>query len=336
LLRYYRFSLEKLIDGREPESLAEINHEMTKNDGVMSFLRSIFVGSDGLRAGWRFLLFAIGIEAGLWLIELPLGDFLGRILEVDLHALSAPALAIRKFAQCVSVFVVTGIAALLERRRLDAYGLRVNQAFGWFFWKGLIAGLVMVGLLACAMIATGGMVIQGLALHGTDIARFSLLWLVANILIGIGEEYTFRGYPLQTLWRGAGFWPAAFITAAVFAGDHLEKPGENVMDIGMIFLGGLILAVSVLKTRSLWWAVGWHAAFDFGQLFLIGTRNGGIQPVGHLFQVTFPGPAWLNGGDRGTEASIFMVPAIVGLFIYVMWSLKGSQQSKADKTTEDR
>jgi hypothetical protein len=53
-------------------------------------------------------------------------------------------------------------------------------------------------------------------------------------------------------------------------------------------------------------AVGWHAGFDFGQLFLIGTRNGGQTPVGRLFNVTFPGPAWLNGGELGTEASIFI------------------------------
>jgi len=37
-----------------------------------------------------------------------------------------------------------------------------------------------------------------------------------------------------------------------------------------------------------------------------GTRNGGQMPVGHLFEVTFPGLAWLNGGDLGTEASVFI------------------------------
>jgi hypothetical protein len=31
--------------------------------------------------------------------------------------------------------------------------------------------------------------------------------------------------------------------------------------------------------------------FDFGQLFLIGTPNGGIEPVGHLLDVSFPGSA---------------------------------------------
>jgi hypothetical protein len=46
---------------------------------------------------------------------------------------------------------------------------------------------------------------------------------------------------------------------------------------------------------------------------------------GHLFEVTFPGPAWLNGGALGTEASIFMVPAAIATFIYVICFLRGRQ-----------
>ena len=274
-----------------------------------------------MRAGWKFLLFALGIELGALIVEEPLAQVLARYFAINLRELSAPALLIREFVFCLSVFLVTGIAALAERRRIDSYGLPIEQAFGKFFWKGMLAGLLVVLFVAGAMILSGAMVLHGLALHGSDLAMFTLLWFVANILIGLSEEYTFRGYGLQSLWRGAGFWPATLITTAIFAGDHLEKPGENAIDLGMIFFLGLILCLSVRKTGSLWWAVGWHTGFDFGQLFLIGTRNGGQTPVGRLFNVTFPGPAWLNGGELGTEASIFMVPAAIATLIYVIWFL---------------
>jgi uncharacterized protein len=293
---------------------------------IWSRIGWIFVRADGLRAGWRFLLFAFGIALGAWFVEEPLARFLAQSFAINLGELSAPAILIRKLVLCVSVFLVTAIAAMLERRRPDSYGLPVQRAFGKFFWKGMFAGLLVVMFVAGAMILKGGMALHGLALHGSEIAKLGLLWLGANILVGIGEEYTFRGYALQSLWRGAGFWPAALITSAIFAGDHLEKPGENAMDIGMIFFLGLILCLSVRQTGSLWWAVGWHAAFDFGQLFLIGTRNGGYMPLGHLFEVTFPGPAWLNGGELGTEASIFMVPAVIATFIYVIWFLRGRRR----------
>ncbi len=288
-----------------------------------SSIASIFIGPDGLRAGWRFLLFALGIELGVLVIEEPIAQVLARYFTINLRELSAPALLIRELVFCLSVVLITGIAALAEGRRIDGYGLPIGQAFGKFFWKGMLAGLLVVLFVAGAMILSGAMVLHGLALHGSDLAMLTLLWFLANILIGLSEEYTFRGYALQSLWRGAGFWPAALITTAIFAGDHLEKPGENAMDLGMIFFLGLILCLSVRKTGSLWWAVGWHAGFDFGQLFLIGTRNGGQAPVGRLFNVTFPGPAWLNGGELGTEASIFMVPTAIATLIYVIWFLPG-------------
>ena len=287
-----------------------------------SSIASIFIGPDGLRAGWRFLLFALGIELGALIVEEPLAQVLARYFAINLRELSAPALLIREFVFCLSVFLVTGIFALAERRRIDSYGLPIEQAFGKFFWKGMLAGLLVVLFVAGAMILSGAMVLHGLALHGSDLARLTLLWFIANILIGLAEEYTFRGYALQSLWRSAGFWPAALITTAIFAGDHLEKPNENAIDIGMIFFLGLILCLSIRRTGSLWWAVGWHAGFDFGQLFLIGTRNGGQTPVGRLFNVTFPGPAWLNGGELGTESSIFMVPAAIATLIYVIRFLR--------------
>jgi CAAX protease family protein len=174
------------------------------------------------------------------------------------------------------------------------------------------AGLAAIVFVGAAMLVTGGMRIRGIALNGADLITSPLLWLVAMLFVGVMEEYLFRGYALQSLWRGAGFWPAALITTTLFAGDHLEKPHENAIDIGMIFALGIILCISVRVTGSLWWAVGWHATFDFGQLFIIGTPNGGRVPNGRLFDATFPGPAWITGGELGTEASYFMVLVVLG------------------------
>ena len=296
-------------------------------------MASIFVGPGGLRAGWRFLLFVLGIELAEFYLRGPLLSLLSRRSGVNLDELSAPALFIEELVGLVSVLLVTGVAALLERRRVDGYGLPVAQAFGKLFWKGMLAGLLVVVFVAVAMIATGAMKVHGLALDGTGLPWFGLLWLGANVFVGLNEEYLFRGYALRVLWRGAGFWPAALVTTAIFAGLHLSKPHENAMDIGMIFVLGLAICLSVRRTGTLWWAVGWHTAFDFGQFFLIGTNNGGQTPVGHLFEVSFPGSAWLNGGELGTEASVFMVPAAIATFVYVLWFLRGKDDDTG-KTVE--
>src|SRR2546422_648285 len=105
--------------------------------------------------------------------------------------------------------------------------------------EGLRAGWRF--LLFALGVELAGVFVQGLALHGTSLLWFGLLWLGANVLVGLNEEYLFRGYVLRALWRGAGFWPAALMTTAVFAGLHLSKSHENAMDIGMIFVLGLAI-----------------------------------------------------------------------------------------------
>jgi membrane protease YdiL (CAAX protease family) len=288
----------------------------------MSRIKWLFVGPDGLRHGWRFLIFLAATVLVVQLLEQPVIAFLEAKLHVDRSALSAPSLILGDGFDLIAVLIVTGVFAFCERRRIDSYGLPTNEAFGGLFWNGVVAAFVVIAFVASGMLLTGGMRVHGIALRGTDLISSPFLWLVAMVFVGVTEEYFFRGYALQSLWRGAGFWPAALITTALFAGLHLVKPHENMIDIGVIFVLGLIICISVRITGSLWWAVGWHAAFDFGQLFIIGTRNGGRVPQGRLFDVTFTGPAWITGGELGTEASLFMIPAVLGTLIYVIWFLR--------------
>lgn len=279
---------------------------------------SIFIGPDGVRAGWRFLAYLLLLVGLVIVVEFLALPRLLTALHVSFNGLTAASLIFQEVAEGICVFVATGILALCERRRIDAYGLPVRLAFGARFWEGAAIGVVAAGGVALAMMAAGGMVVHGLALHGGVLVGTALLWLIGMLLVGINEEYTFRGYPLQTLARGMGFWPAAVLLSLLFGAAHLTKPGENAVDIANIVLLGLLLCLSLQRTGSLWLAVGFHFSFDLMQFFVIGTRNGGARPVGHLLDASFPGPAWVNGGALGTEASYFMLPAIAIILIYLL------------------
>jgi uncharacterized protein len=291
----------------------------------MRRVKWVFLGENGLRQAWRFIIFAAAIILAFQFLEEPALGFLARKLHLD-NSLSATNLIVSDLVDLIIVLIITGVAARLERRRIDSYGLPLNQAFTGLFWNGALLGGLTIVFVGLAMLVTGGMRLQGVALRGAEMITAPVLWLIAMLLVGLTEEYVFRGYALQSLWRGAGFWVAALITTALFAGAHLSKPHENAVDIGMIFVLGVLLCLSVRVTGSLWWAVGWHAAFDFGQFFIIGTRNGGQVPVGRLFDATFPGPAWITGGELGTEASYFMIPATAVTFIYVGFFLGGRME----------
>jgi uncharacterized protein len=279
--------------------------------------RSIFIGRNGIRAGWRFLAY-VAIFMGLeQLLDVAVAPWVVKLLHLNENALDAPGLIVGEIFEGIVVLVATGIMAFCERKRIDAYGLPVSLAFGKRFWEGVGIGVVSAGVVAIAMMATGSMVVHGVALHGSALLVQPLLWGFGMLLVGVNEEYMFRGYPLQALNRGMGFWPAAIALSLLFGAAHLNKPDENAIDITNIVLLGILLCLTLQRTGTLWLAAGFHFSFDFMQFFVIGTRNGGAQPVGRLLDVSFPGPAWANGGPLGTEASYFMLPVILLLFIYI-------------------
>jgi len=185
-------------------------------------------------------------------------------------------------------------------------------------FEGFLVGIVFAGAVAIGMLALGGMQVHGLALSGRALAASGLAWLGANAIVGIAEELWFRGYLLRALWRSIGFWPASLTIAALFAAIHyFFKPGENIWDVITLVAFSLLCCFTVLRTGSLWFAVGFHAAFDFMQFFVIGTPNGTLIPKGRMLDVTFKGPAWINGGVLGTEASVLMYPMFVLAGLYV-------------------
>jgi membrane protease YdiL (CAAX protease family) len=288
-------------------------------------LRQTFIGPDGkLRAIWRAAIFFV---AAAWAVP-PLLDGPFTRLAEWLHpadGLSPGNIALGELANFVTALVSTGALALYEWRRVDSYGLSVNRAFSRQTFEGFAAGILMAGAVALGMFLLGGMQVRGLALAGNALALSALAWLGANIVVGIAEEFLFRSYLLQTLWKAIGFWPAAIFIAAVFAADHyFYKPGENIWDVITLVSLSLLMSYTVLRTGTLWFAVGFHIAFDYMQFFIIGTPNGKLIPVGRLLDVSFNGPAWLTGGVLGTEASFLMYPAIALLWLYVWWRYRGN------------
>jgi membrane protease YdiL (CAAX protease family) len=236
----------------------------------------------------------------------------------------AADLAIIEGFNLVAALIVVGLFALYEHRRIDSYGMPIGEALKSSTWEGVLVGVIQPAIVAFGMLAYGAMQVRGLALSGTAATLSGLAWLGACILIGSSEEFIFRGYFLQTMWKAIGFWPASAVVATIFAGVHyLLKPGENFWDMAALVSFSLLCCYSVLRTGNLWFAVGLHAAYDFMQFFVIGTPNGGHIPAGRLLEANFNGPAWLTGGHLGTEASWFAVPLDLLAFTYVWWRYRG-------------
>lgn len=292
---------------------------------VAAAVSGFVLGEDRkVRPIWRAILWVLLTV----FVAMPLlGKLLDQIIgppPPGLFAFTPSNLSLAEGFNFACALLVTSLFAFYERRRIDSYGMPMARALKASTWEGFLVGVIQPAIIAIAMYAYGAMQIRGLALSGSAIPLSAVAWLGTCILIGTSEEFIFRGYFLQTLWKAMGFWPASAVVAVIFAGVHyLLKPGENFWDIIALLSFSLLCCYSVLRTGNLWFAVGLHVAYDFMQLFVIGTANGGSIPAGRLLDATFNGPAWLTGGPLGTEASWLAVPIDLLAFAYVWWRYRG-------------
>lgn len=101
--------------------------------------------------------------------------------------------------------------------------------------------------------------------HHANITWNSIL--STSILIGFFEEIPFRGFMLQKLEEGFGFWIAATISSVLFVGIHV--PGWvlygklNASNVAFVMVFGMIMALLFRYTRSLWAPVVAHSLNDF-------------------------------------------------------------------------
>jgi uncharacterized protein len=291
-----------------------------------SFSSKIFLNDEGLRAGWRvliYLAFVAGLEFG--------GGMVMRQFVRPVRGVFSPGYL---FSQEVFTFAVLFGAALImswiERRPVGVYGLPARDAFGKLFWQGWILGLCEVTALIGLIAALRGYSFGMLAVHGGEIVRWSLLWSAFFVVVGLFEEFAFRGYTLYTLADGIGFWPAAILLSALFGAVHLSNPGEGWIGAASVMTIGLILAFALRRTGNLWFAVGLHASFDFGETFLYSVPNSGIVFDGHLSKASLDGPRWLTGGTVGPEGSIFsfLTMAILALVIHLLFPAQKTSRTE--------
>jgi len=288
-----------------------------------NLLYRVFIGPQGLRAGWRLLVFV-----GLFLAA----TGLLRVVMVYILHLPRPT-AITPSVQMAGdaglfacALSAAWVMSLIERRPVGIYGLPASRAFGRNFWAGSLWGAVTVTVLVLAIRAAHGLTFDGMALTSHEAFRYGAFWLVGFIIVGLAEEFLTRGYAQFTLASGIGFWPAAVLLSAFFGAGHLANPGEGWIGAASAAMIGLWLALTLRRTGDLWFAVGFHAWFDYGQTFVYSVPNSGLMFQGHLLHTTLAGPRWLTGGSVGPEASLFNF-ILMGLLFVLFDRIYHNRQS---------
>jgi membrane protease YdiL (CAAX protease family) len=302
-----------------------------------SMLHTIFVGADGLRAGWSLLIF-VSLFAGLLmslLTAIHKFDPHGRSLAPDKSA-SFHFMFLNDAVPLVVTLFVAWVMSKIERRSIMTYGLGGGLRV-WYFFGGLAWGVTCLSILFLMLWKSGLLVIESRLLVGGEIFSYGLLWLLLFLTVAVVEEYLVRGYLQYTLTRGLagmyrwlfktrhsaalGFWTAAVIFSLVFGFGHGENPGESPIGLLSAGLAAMVFCLSLWRTGSLWWAIGFHATWDWAQSFVYGVGDSGAV-VQHRLLATHPvGRPLLSGGTTGPEGSIFVLVVLVLISCIILFTL---------------
>jgi uncharacterized protein len=290
-----------------------------------------FLGPRGIRAGWRWLIFLailIGCVTLLVTVCVAAGLLHLRAGQPVTSTLTASNAAGQEAIFVISMFIAAAIMSKVEKRPMGQYGLPAREAFGHLFWQGLIWGFVAISVTLLLIAAFHGFSFGKLALSGRLLAGYALGWGIAFLLTGLFEEFVFRGYSQFTLATGMGFWPAAVVLSVLFGAIHLGNSGEAWSGAVSVVLIGLFFCFTLRRTGTIWFAVGLHAAWDYGETFLYGVPDSGMIARGHLLNSSFHGPKWLTGGSVGPEASVACFMVIGVLFLVFHFSYPNTSRQE--------
>jgi uncharacterized protein len=264
---------------------------------------------------WRFAP-GIRLLAFAATVTLVIGALLGLALLVDPRLLNA-WLPVR-LAELVAVVAGFAVLMVVERRRPVELAPRR--------WTGLLGGLLLGAVLCSAVIgilaALGSYRILGLN------ASYQL-WpalISTGLVASVAEELAFRGVLFRITEDLFGTWAALAISALIFGLAHLGNPDATLWGAVAIALeAGLLFAALYAVTRSLWWTMGLHFAWNMVQGPLYGSVVSGSGRASGWLRAQFTGPTWLTGGSFGIEASVLTVALLtaVGVWLLVVIQRRG-------------
>ena len=285
-----------------------------------------------LRAGWGLVLFLL-LTAVLIAGQSLLLRSVPRLRDVP-HTTLVPHDALGNVVALFAVAVATAAVTVLEQRRYGDFGFGGTARLRLLL-AGVAGGMSILTALMLVLHGAGVAVFRGETLFGAALQwRSGSIWAGFYLLVALTEELFLRGYLQFALTRaiasllrtyfgarsgvGAAFWIAATLLSLVYGLLHGLNNGETALGMLNTVGLGLVFTASLWRTGSLWWALGFHFAWDWMQSFIFGTADTGLRIRDHMFLTEPMGAAWKSGGTAGPEGSVFVAGALLAMLGLVL------------------
>ena len=303
--------------------------------------QTIFINEFGrLRSGWRLAVFLLAyISLAVFFAE-TVNSILLRLQigysEDSLLGFFVPVFIFAAF----SIFIGWLCGKFLEGLPFRALGLWVTKNWLKDFCLGILFGAGSIILAAIVAVIFGGLTLNLNQMHGSSAIWLTLASSLFIFAVGaISEEALFRGYMFQTLSRANLAWLAIAITSVFFASAHLGNKDANYVSTLNTALAGIWFGIAYLKTRTLWFPIGLHLAWNWVQGAVLGIPVSGITNLttAPIFQVSNFGTNQITGGNYGIEGGIACTVALIisALAIWFAPFLKPTEEMLALTSREN-
>ncbi|HZS57623.1 MAG TPA: type II CAAX endopeptidase family protein [Gemmatimonadaceae bacterium] len=223
-------------------------------------------------------------------------------------------------AWMAGVFLITWLIRVKANRRAwSSLGLPRAQLLRLAL--GGLTGVSLILLVSLIEYQMGWLHVVGVNTglhHGVSKPLWMVLALVPSLAVGFSEELAFRGYVFQTLAERVPVWLAAILMSVVFALAHFSLRGFDVGFVVSVTVMSLLFLSLRFAFGSLWFAIGFHGAWDWTQTYLVGLATTGTGNDPALVQITQSGPALWVGNQQATEAGLLFLLIATSVLIVAL------------------
>jgi hypothetical protein len=232
---------------------------------------------------------------------------------VDFQKTSEQQVIMSFFSLLGTFIVIWFFSKYLDKEKFINLGFQLKNR-GVDFGAGIVLGAVIMILGYVLLLNLGEITFTKTIIDFKEI----LLSIVLFTCVAFAEELLLRGYVLRNLMVSFNKYLALIISSIIFALMHGFNPNIDLFSMTTIFLAGILLGISYIHTKNLWFPISLHLSWNLFQT-LFGFNVSG-QDSYSLIEFSITKNTLLNGGAFGFEGSILsviaMIISIVGIGFY--------------------
>jgi hypothetical protein len=217
------------------------------------------------------------------------------------------------FSGLLGTFLILWIfMKFIDKDKFVNLGFKIKHKLNEFN-IGVVVGLIVMLAGFSLIYAIGEINLEQFLFDPKEFVLTLLLFAVVAVV----EETLIRGYVLRNLMKSFSKYSSLILSSIIFSLFHGLNPNIDLLALCNLFLAGILLGLSYMHTKNLWFPIGLHLGWNLFQS-LLGFNVSGTNAYS-IIEFNLTDQNILNGGYFGFEGSVFCVIAQLILILIIKY-----------------